>query len=238
MTPDTTTNNSSTKAVITDIEERASRVRSMVENSVSIWLEVALEVDDAKKHLSKSDFELFLRKSALSRPIADKLLSIAKANILYFAESQKYLDKLEGWTTLYEVAKLSANDIRDLFDSIDDNPEQALTRSYIAQFKSKNIQQQDVVEIVATITLSTDRVQRLNRVEFQRFKKDLDEISQIISRSVRAAEISLKATKLKAFESLVLSPTSTVLPNSNSTLSRAVSTTTHTQTDIFTTDLT
>ncbi len=191
-------------SAIKDIECRALRVRRLLNVSASTWLEIAKEVGDAKRTLSIDGFELFLTKSSLTRGIADKMPRIAQASILYREESKEHLEKLEGWTTLYEVAKLPEADVREMYRELQKNPEQCLTRSFIQQFKSKKSTTLSTSLTIATITLSEDDVKRLDYDEYLSFRDALDAVQRIIDRSITAANISIHVKALEKVEEIIL----------------------------------
>ena len=58
---------------LSDIEQRANRVISLVKKSAEIWLQVAIEVNDAKLKLSPIAFKKFLDRASLTTAIADKM---------------------------------------------------------------------------------------------------------------------------------------------------------------------
>lgn len=203
------TNTEMTDAIIdqyieNDIDRRVLRLQVLLKKSAHVWLEVAKEVNDAKKCLSKCDFDQFLKKASLSQSIADKMPRIAEASILYIDESQIHLEKLEGWTTLYEVAKLPETNVREMYKELERNPDQALTRSFIQQFKSKQSTASSKILTVATITLSEDDIKRLDYDEYLRFREALDAVQRIIDRSITAASISIHAKSLEKVEEIIL----------------------------------
>ena len=189
---------------ILEVVERSARVSQLLRKSASLWLEVAREVTEARNVLSKDGFELFLAKSSLTRAIADKMPRIAQASILYLDESKEHLEKLEGWTTLYEVAKLPDADVRELYRELQKNPEQCLTRSFIQQFKSQQNSSQRAALTVATITLSEDDIKRLDYDEYLRFRDALDAIQRIVDRSIIAARMTLHTKSLEKVEAIII----------------------------------
>ena len=186
------------------ISERAERIRRLLRRSAITWLQIAREVTEARDVLSKDGFELFLAKSSLTRAIADKMPRIAQANILYLDESKEHLEKLEGWTTLYEVAKLPDADVREMYRELQKDPEQCLTRSFIQQFKSQQNSSQRAALTVASITLSEDDIKRLDYDEYLKFRDALDAIQRIVDSSIIAASITLYTKSLEKVETIIL----------------------------------
>lgn len=189
---------------LNELSQRAERIRLLLRKSASLWLEIAREVNDARNALSKDGFKLFLEKSSLTPAVADKMPRIAKASILYLDESKEHLNKLEGWTTLYEVSKLDETEIREMYRELQENPEQCLTRSFIQQFKTRQTSSQRNILTIATITLSEDDVQRLDYTEYLRLRDDLDAIQRIVDRSIVAAGMTLHAKSLEKVEAIIL----------------------------------
>lgn len=187
-----------------ELSQRAERIRFLLQKSASLWLEIAREVTEARNVLSKNGFELFLAKSSLTRAIADKMPRIAQASILYLDESKEHLEKLEGWTTLYEVAKLPEADVREMYRELRKNPEQCLTRSFIQQFKSQQNSSQRAALTVGTITLSEDDIKRLDYDEYLKFRDALDAIQRIVDRSITAASMTLHTKSLERVEAIII----------------------------------
>lgn len=203
MTEETLNRSALIRAEQEDAIARAVRVSCLLKKSATLWLEVAREVTEAKNTLSKSGFELFLEKASLSQSIADKMPRIAEASILYLDESKTHLEKLEGWTTLYEVSKLPEPNVREMYKELERNPDQALTRSFIQQFKPINPNAPKPPINVATITLSEDDLQRIDYNELDRFKSDLISIQRIIDASIVAAGMRLNSKALERVEDIV-----------------------------------
>jgi len=204
LNPSHTFSRAITKEEFDELSQRAERIRLLLRKSASLWLEIAREVTEARNALSKDGFELFLAKSSLTRAIADKMPRIAQASILYLDESKEHLEKLEGWTTLYEVAKLPDADVREMYRELQKNPEQCLTRSFIQQFKSLQNSPQRAPLTVATITLSEDDIERLDYDEYLKFRDDLDAIQRIVDRSIIAASMTLHTKSLERVETIIL----------------------------------
>lgn len=194
-----------------DINRRASHIRSLLQKSASVWLDIAKEVTDAAETYDKDAFELFLQKASLTKSIADKMKRIARASRLYLDDSKRYLAKLEGWTTLYEVAKLSQSEMTDLFKELDRAPHQLLTRAFIAQFKIKTKTATTRSLTIASINFSIDPADSLNIQQFQTLKRDLDEIHHIIDRARYSCQFSINKTALKLIEGDVNRSTDSII---------------------------
>lgn len=166
---------------IDEIDTRAERICRLMQKAAQHWMEVAREVHDAKTALSKDAFPIFLEKAQLTPSIANKLLTIAKTDILYEEQSRPYLQKLEGWTTLYEVAKLPESNIKDLYIEVDRDPSQMITRSFVQKFKSRN--PRSALTPFAVIAIDETHIQRLDPAELRSVRDKLDEMLRFIDQS-------------------------------------------------------
>ena len=191
---------------LSDIEQRANRVISLVKKSAEIWLQVATEVNDAKLKLSPIAFNQFLVRATLTPAIADKMPRIAQQLILYSENAQRHISKLEGWTTLYEVAKLPPKKISELMSTLDEQPDTVVTRAFIQQFKTSTSSNSAPPVRVAEILISEDLLMRLDFDQFLKFRDSLDEIQRIVDRSYPAASINLKTKILNELEAKLLNP--------------------------------
>lgn len=186
--------------LLTDIEARAERVSNLLRKSATLWLEIAREVFDAKQTLSKDAFELFLEKASLSPAIADKMPKIAKSTILYSDEAKKYVDKLEGWSTLYELAKLSSDEKRQFFNALNNDPNIVVSREFIQSFKEAKRNDKKSVTIVAEVKISNDDIQRLDVDQFLEFKKMLADFTRRIDSMSPAISFELKEKTINDVE--------------------------------------
>ena len=191
---------------LSDIEQRANRVISLVKKSAEIWLQVATEVNDAKLKLSPIAFKQFLDRATLTPAIADKMPRIAQQMILYSENAQRHLSKLEGWTTLYEVAKLPPKKVAELISTLDEQPDIVVTRAFIQQFKTSTSSNSAPPVRVAEIMISEDLLMRLDFDQFLKFRESLDDIQRIVDRSYPAASINLKTKILNELEAKLLNP--------------------------------
>lgn len=201
---ETADNNTIKEITQGSVEQRAERLCRLLKKAATAWLEIAKEVQDAKRALNSSDYSEFLRRGSLSVTVADKLMRIAHSGILHSDESKPYLNRTDGWTNLYEVAKLPEANVREMYRELRKNPEQRLTRSFIQQFKSSHNASQNSALTIVTITLSEDDVKRLDYDEYLRFRDDLDAIQRIVDRSIIAASMTLHTKSLEKVESIIL----------------------------------
>jgi hypothetical protein len=196
---------------LNEIDTRAERVCRLMQKAAQHWMEVAREVHDAKVVLSKDAFPLFLQKSQLTLSIANKLLTIAKTTILYEDESKPYLRKLEGWTTLYEVAKLPASEIRMIYDEVERDPTKMITRSFVQKFKSRSAAK-NAYTPVAVIAVNEDDVQRLDYDEFQQVREHLNAVQRIIDQAHPALQVRVSTKVLDRLEAIVLNVSNATEP--------------------------
>lgn len=185
-----------------EITKRVSKVSSLLKRSVELWLEISTEVFDAKRSLRQLAFEHFLNQANITKSVADKLLRIAKCIPLYSPEAQQYTKKLEGWTTLYEVAKLPDQKIANLFNAIDEDPDFVITRQSIKQFADP-VTHAVRNEVIAQIFVSHADIKRLSFEQFEKLSTGLDEIARIIDRSSPAISIDIKVKALQHIESIL-----------------------------------
>ena len=114
-----------------EVDDCVQRVTSLIKRSTAAWLDVAKEVRRAKDKLQKEDYALFLKLSCLTAAIGDKLLRIAETTVLYAPAFEQYLERTQGWSPLYEVAKLDTVEVVELQKKLDDEPTLPLTRKLV-----------------------------------------------------------------------------------------------------------
>src|SRR5262245_8199755 len=92
---------------LNDVKARVDRVSAHLVRSTTAWLDVAREFADAKTSLKQHAFERFVNDAGFTKPVADKLIKIGQCKQLYANEARDMVGCIDGWTTLYEVSKLS-----------------------------------------------------------------------------------------------------------------------------------
>ena len=197
------TNTDQTSGVSNDILERASRVRVLLRKSASVWLEIAKEVYEAKQILSANDYCLFLDKASLTAAIADKMPTIAKSSELYSDKVKRHIHKFEGWSTLYEAAKLKADERTALLKSLDTNPEADVSRAFIQSFK-KSTNSKSVSVIIAQLKVNESDLSRLDYDQFQDLKQQIDDFSRVIDRLSPAVSFSQSDQKITEIENIII----------------------------------
>lgn len=205
MTQATTTHPQSLElSELKDIEARAERVSALLRKSATLWLEIAREVFDAKKILSAEAFGIFLQKACLTPGIADKMPTIAKASELYSDEAKKHIQKLEGWSTLYEVAKLTSPEKQEYFKALDADPEIDVSRAFIQSFRKTKSQIHSQNIQIAQIRVSKADITRLDCDQFIEMKQKLDDIAHIFDRLSPVVSISINNNHLSEIENIIL----------------------------------
>lgn len=195
-----------------EIIMRAKRINDLMKRSTEVWLEIAREVSDAKKCLDENCYDFFLKKASLTPAIANKMPRIAKTAPLYAEEAKKYVQRLEGWSTLYEVAKLKPAEIQSFFRALDDDPDLVPSRDTITRFrKTKSPKSNDVV--AATILINPADLQRLSFDQFMDIKECLVDISRIIDRQPKCLSFNLKSTNLEKLEQFFMNTDSFIKPD-------------------------
>jgi hypothetical protein len=192
---------------INDIESRAARVSALLKKSATVWLEIAKEVYDAKLNLSSDEFSIFLQKSSLTTAVADKMPRIAKNSDLYTDETKKHIHKFEGWSTLYEIAKLKSDERKELTDTLNKNPELVVTRAFIHSFKKTSQSSKKSETVIVEIKVSDDDISRFDYDNFSDLKAQIDEIQRKIDRLSPAVSITVKDDKISKIENIIINST-------------------------------
>jgi len=187
-----------------DIETRAERVSALLRKSATLWLEIASEVRDAKEQLSADAYAIFLQKACLTPAIANKMPTIAKTPELYSDEAKKHIQKLEGWSTLYETAKLKVDERRQFFDALNRDPEIDVSRAFIQSFKKSKQNFSNTASLIAEIRFNENDIQRFDYDQFLDLKEKLDDIARIIDRMSPVVAFSLRDNQIEKIETAIL----------------------------------
>lgn len=192
-----------------DIQIRASRVSALIKQSTAMWLEVATEVCSAKLTLKQHAYEIFLERTSISQSVADKLLKIASQRTLYSERATSHLKRIDGWTTLYEIAKLKPAKINELLHTLDDDPTMILSRSAIQQFREHKTKSAAAPKVtVATIKVSEVDLLRLDFEQFLKFKDSLDDVQRIIDRCSPAVSMNVSSKEIQRLEEKLVNASS------------------------------
>src|SRR5262245_56374303 len=117
--------------VLTDIENRVKNVKSCFKTATSAWLNVAKQFAQAKADLTQIAFERFVNDVGLTKAVSDKLLIIGGRRIMYDPSVIDHISTAEGWTVLYELAKLDDKKIEEVVGLVKSDPSVHLTRALI-----------------------------------------------------------------------------------------------------------
>ena len=184
---------------------RVNRVTALIKRSTILWLEVATEVMQAKLALKATDYEEFLRQIYLTQAIANKLLKIADQSTLYSDRAKSHLSRVDGWTTLYEIAKLEPAQVTTFIDKLDSDPSMIVSREVIKQFaKVKNTAAAFPLVTIASIKVSQDDLLRLDFEQFLKVKDALDDIQRIVDRCTPAVSMNVASKELQRLEEMLV----------------------------------
>lgn len=190
-----------------DIDQRALKVSSLLKRSAQLWLEIATEVNDAKVSLCPISYNLFLNKAGLTNAIADKLLRIAKDTMLYSDIVKPHINKLEGWSTLYEVAKLSPKEKQSFFDTLNQEPETTVSRAFIQSFKASKPSLKSTELPIVQISIDKNNISRFSYDQFLNLKDKLDDIAHIVDKMSPAIYLKVNDTNVSIIETHVSNAT-------------------------------
>lgn len=188
---------------LNEINERSQRVKAMLKRTSELWLEIAREVNDAKNCLRRDAYFAFLQRASISEAVADKMPRIAQSTFLYSQQAKDHLQKADGWTTLYEIAKLGASEVQELIRALDLNPNQEITRKFIGTFKVPGQRKSQIIT-VATVTLNESDLMRIDYDLFQTLRSKMEEAQRIFDRSIQAVQMTLNISEIDRLENLVL----------------------------------
>jgi hypothetical protein len=187
-----------------DVEARALRVARLLRKSATLWLDIAKEVADAKQSLSKDAFAIFLKKACLTPAIADKMPTIAKTADLYSDEMKKHIHRFEGWSPIYETAKLKPDERSELISALNKDPEAEVSRKFIQSFRKAKSTSTKSTTLIAEIRFDENDIQRCDYDQFLDLKQKLDDISRIIDRMSPVVLFSQKDEKLDQIETKII----------------------------------
>jgi hypothetical protein len=166
--------------VLNDIEKRVSRVRICLRASTSAWLEVAREFADAKTKLRSIAFERFINEVGVTKSIADKLLIIGRRKILFDDSIIDYISTVDGWTVLYELAKLDDKKVAEVVDVLRSTPSLRLTRDLIYNV-ANNRQLNEKAIVLASIEIDSSKLKTVTKAQSDLIATKLAEIDRLLS---------------------------------------------------------
>lgn len=178
---------------IADIEKRVLRVKSFLKQTTSAWLSIAKEFSVAKGDLSQHPFEAFVNSVGLTKSVSDKLLKIGECKPLYEEQNLEFVTSIEGWTVLYELAKLEAKQIDELIKKLRSDPAVNLTREVIVNFVNKK-PLGDKRLICLSIEIDESKMNTISNYKFAEVMSSIKELQQNID-SINAGFVVKKRDK-------------------------------------------
>lgn len=194
-----------------DIEARVQRVSALLRRSASLWLDIAKEVHDAKQSLSADAYAIFLKKASLTPAIADKMPTIAKTADLYTDEMKKHVHRFDGWSPIYESAKLKSKERDEFFKALNKDPEVEVSRKFIQSFRQTKQSNSPTSMLLAQIKFNENDIQRFDYEQFLELKQKLDDISRIIDRLSPAVSMNLNDKNISDIETSILNVSSATI---------------------------
>ena len=166
--------------VLSDIEERVSRVRNCLRTSTSAWLEVAREFADAKTKLKSIAFERFVNEVGVTKSIADKLVIVGRRPLLFDEAIIDYISTADGWTVLYELAKLDDKKVAEVVELVRSNPSLRLTRDLIYNVAhNRPINEKTIV--LASIEIDSSKLKTVTKAQSDLIATRLADIDRLLS---------------------------------------------------------
>ena len=179
--------------VLNDIEERVSRVRNCLRTSTSAWLEVAREFADAKTKLKAIAFERFVNEVGVTKSIADKLVIVGRRPLLFDKSIIDYISTADGWTVLYELAKLDDKKVAEVVEVVRSSPSLRLTRDLIYNVANNRPLNEKII-VLASIEIELVKIEDGHESSV---RSDCDKARRYRSAPVRRAHISVVSETLK-----------------------------------------
>jgi hypothetical protein len=166
--------------VLSDIEDRVSRVRNCLRTSTSAWLEVAREFADAKTKLKSIAFERFVNEVGVTKSIADKLVIVGRRSVLFDEKIIDYISTAEGWTVLYELAKLDDKKVAEVVELVRSNPSLRLTRDLIYNVANNRPLNEKVI-VLASIEIDSSKLKTVTKAQSDLIATRLADIDRLLS---------------------------------------------------------
>ena len=166
--------------VLSDIEERVFRVRRCLRTSTSAWLEVAREFADAKTKLKSIAFERFVNEVGVTKSIADKLVIVGRRPLLFDEAIIDYISTADGWTVLYELAKLDDKKVAEVVDVVRSNPSLRLTRDLIYNVANNRPLNEKVI-VLASIEIDSSKLKTVTKAQSDLIATRLADIDRLLS---------------------------------------------------------
>lgn len=177
------TNSSSalTSIELNDIQLRVDRVRAYMKQSTSAWLSIAAEFSYAKQKFKTLAYQKFVIDCGFTTSVADKLAKIGSCAVLHSEEKLPLVSSAEGWTVLYELAKLDPKQINSLLDVVANDNDKKLTRELIHNFtNNKPLDAKRLV--VASIELDEEKLKSMSYEQFNAVQQRINTLKSEIDR--------------------------------------------------------
>ncbi len=177
---ETSANSNLTETDLADIEGRVKAVRVLLSRSANAWLDIASLFKEAKSQLSQHAFERFINDSGFTKSVADKLIIVGKCNALYRESVRELVGFIDGWATLYEVAKLKSDQMDRLWDELRRDPSLRLSRTLVQNIADGN-DPNDKRVVFIKVEAQKSKLVALTETQVIDFKKKLQEMKQLFS---------------------------------------------------------
>jgi hypothetical protein len=167
--------------VLSEIQKRVDRVHGFLKQATSAWLSIAREFAFAREALSQLAYERFVNDVGITKAVADKLVRIGQSKVFFVEENLSALSSVEGWTVLYELAKLEQKQITSLLEVVANDRDKKLTRELVHNFaNNKALDAKRLV--VASIEVDEEKLKAMSFEQFNEVKKRIDALDAEIGR--------------------------------------------------------
>jgi hypothetical protein len=179
-------------------------VRKLMVRGSECWIDIGKIIYDAServaaKTLSKQAFHQLYIDAGFTPAQKDKLLVIGKnAERLKSPEMKKYLYNANGWTNIYEIAKLNAQETSRLVETLSTNTRTALTRETIQSFRTDTPTVESVVSLLS-VGITKSAIANMTDRQKSRVLETLNTLSDLIS---EIADMPVKVTTPNTLEKL------------------------------------
>lgn len=166
--------------VLFDIQKRVECVKAHFRTSSAAWLQVAQEFTTAKELLNQHAYERFVNDVGVTKAVADKLVLIGRETALYREELIDYVSTADGWTVLYELAKIGAKKLVEVIDVLKADRSKRLTRELIDNVANNRPSDEKVI-VLASIEITSSKLKSITNAQWSLVTKKLAEIDSVLS---------------------------------------------------------
>ncbi len=198
-----------TTEVLADVADRVARVQLHLQTSTAAWLEIAKEFAIAKKTLETIVYQQFATDAGFTTNVADKLQKIGLQTIFYDPQVTKYLISIDGWTVLYELAKLDPSKIKAVIDILKSSSKK-LTRDLVLNVANNRSLTEKTI-ILASLEVTSSKLASLTQRQSDDVNKKIAEIEQIISEKSSVVAFRKRSKSLKTLAQQAAANTSACL---------------------------